>query len=434
MLGAGASAQSFRSGYFLDNYVYGYHINPAQVNEESFVGFVLTDIDLQHNANFGMGTLLFPRNGKVVTGFNKAVTADEFLGGLSTPMTLSLDENINLLSFGIVKNKKTMHTFEVNLRTLGSVALPYDLFAFLKKGGNETYDLSGLDINVGVVGDIAYGYSRRINSQLSVGGRIHALIGVVNVNAYTDNSSIALSPNETDLQSEINLQTCGILSLATDEDNKLDFGNTAMDGSPIGGYGAGLDLGVEYKPIEDLSITASVTDLGFISWKSTTSLKANANIRYTGGNIVYDDGDFETDFEDLLDDLTEAIEFKEAEAVSRMSLMPLNAALGVRYKMPFYKPLSVGVLGTYHVDSIAPWFDVRGGLTFTPSYLLSISGNVGYGTYGPTFGAALNAHLGPINLVLGADSFMGDMGKLNGIPVPLDNILLNLHLGLTASF
>ena len=74
LLSLGASAQSFRGGYFLDNYVYGYRINPAQVNEKSFFGIGIGDIDLLNNSNLGMSSLLFNKNNSVVTGLHKSVT------------------------------------------------------------------------------------------------------------------------------------------------------------------------------------------------------------------------------------------------------------------------------------------------------------------------------------------------------------------------
>ena len=37
--------------------------------------------------------------------------------------------------------------------------------------------------------------------------------------------------------------------------------------SGLGGFGAAIDLGVTWKPIEHLTVSAALTDLGGISWK-----------------------------------------------------------------------------------------------------------------------------------------------------------------------
>ena len=434
LLCAGASAQSFRSGYFLENYVHGYRINPAQINQKSFASLLLGNIELQNNSTFGMSTLLFPRNGKVVTGFNSAVTAQDFMAALPTRVGMSMDETINILSFGIREKKPVMHTFEVNVRVLTGMGLPKELFAFLKQGGEQTYDISGINVNVAAIGDIVYGHARRITDQITVGARVHFLVGAISARAYSANSNITMGAQETTLNSDIYLQTSGLLKLSTTADGNLDTQNIKFNGNPIGGFGGGLDLGVEYEPLEDLKVMFSITDLGFIAWKNTTNLQASGTVKYTGTDIKYENGSVQTDFEAVLEKLKESIHFHEGANPTYTEFMPFNIALGARYKMPFYKPLSAGLFSTVHIAGLSTWYDLRLGVTFTPAYILSLSTNIGYGTFGPTFGGALNLHLGPVNLIAGADSFLGNMGKINGAPVPLKGFVMNAHLGLGFTF
>lgn len=434
LLSTAASAQSFRSGYFLDNYVYGYRINPAQINRKSFFAVGLGNFDLQNNSSFGVASMLFPTENGVVTGFNKAVSADTFLGGIPDGARVSLNENINILSVGTAK-KKSMHTFEINVRALGSVALPYDLFAFLKLGGDKPYDISGINVSASAIGDVSYGFSRKIGNFMNIGARFHFLVGVADASIYTANSSITMGSSETELKSEIRLQTSGLPSISTDQDGHLDFNSLALKGPYIGGFGGGLDLGVELHPLKGMDIMASVTEFGVISRNNTTNLKADTVVKYSGGDIKYEDGTVEADFKAVLDELTKAIVFQDGEAGRRMDVLPFNAQLGLRYKLPFAKAISFGALGTYHSDKVVPWYEVRGGMTLSAGYFLSLSGNVGYGTFGPTAGGALNIQLGPFNLLAGAETFLEkELGKINGIPVPLHSFPLNAHVGLTMTF
>ena len=49
----------------------------------------------------------------------------------------------------------------------------------------------------------------------------------------------------------------------------------------IAGYGFGIDLGASYKIMDNLTVSASILDLGFISWSKSSTQIANANsIRY----------------------------------------------------------------------------------------------------------------------------------------------------------
>lgn len=48
----------------------------------------------------------------------------------------------------------------------------------------------------------------------------------------------------------------------------------------IAGYGFGIDLGASYKILDNLTVSASVLDLGFISWsKSSTKSRQLTRIR-----------------------------------------------------------------------------------------------------------------------------------------------------------
>ena len=434
LLSAGASAQSFRSGYFLDNYVYGYRINPAQLNKKSFLAVGAGNIDLQNSCSIGIASVLFPTENGMVTGLNKAVSAEQFLGGLPNSVGIGLDENINLLSFG-VRGKRTMHTFEVNLRVAANAALPYNLFAFLKQGGDEPYDISGINLSASVLSDISYGYARQVNKKLRIGGRLHFLVGAADVQAYSSNSSITMAESSAEIKSELHLKTSGIASIGIDSEGHIDPNSLALTGPYIGGYGAGLDLGMEWEPVSGLNIMAAVTEFGVMYRQNTTSLSANSTVTYKGGKISYKDGEVKTDdYQAVLDQLMEAIVFQEDAEATRIDVLPFDARLGMRYKLPFFKALSLGALGTYHFDGINPAWEVRGGMTLSSKYFISLSGNAGIGSYGPVCGGGLNIHLGPLNLLAGADGFIGDLGLVEGIPFPLHGFQANLHAGLTLTF
>jgi len=45
----------------------------------------------------------------------------------------------------------------------------------------------------------------------------------------------------------------------------------------IAGYGFGIDLGASYKILDNLTVSASILDLGFISWSKSSTKIASAN-------------------------------------------------------------------------------------------------------------------------------------------------------------
>ncbi|MBO4585750.1 MAG: hypothetical protein J5675_04020 [Bacteroidales bacterium] len=436
---AGASAQSFRSGYFLDNYIYGYRINPAQINRKSFFSLGTGNIDLQNNLNVGVASLLFPTENGLVTGFNKAVSAEEFLGGLPESTLLSMDENINLISSGRVK-RNSMTTFEVNVRAMANMALPRELFAFLKQGGDRAYDISGINLSAGLIGDASYGFAHRLGKNLSFGARFHFLMDVADLRAYSVNSSITMGAAQTKLDSELHLQTSGMLSLGTDDNGNLDFSKTSINGPIFSSYGGGVDLGIEIRSGRAFRLFASVTELGAMRVKNTTDLVANSSITYTGMDVKYEDGEVKADYEAILEKLQQAIIFTDAQSGTRLERLPYNLSAG--FKLNMLGLLSIGALATYHTDVINPWYDVRAGATVSLGTLLSASANAGVSTFGPTLGGAVNVNLLGINVIAGVDAFRGDVGTLSGlpvdlpfaVPVPLHAFNLNAHVGLAFNF
>jgi hypothetical protein len=429
-----ASAQSFRSGYFLDNYLFGYRINPAQINRKSFISIATGSIDLQNSSNIGVASMLFPTENGMVTGLNSAVSAEDFLGGLPQSTIFAMDESINLLSSGTVR-KNRMTTFEINLRARNTIALPRDLFAFLKQGGNQAYDISGLNLSAGVIGDASYGFAFRLSPRVSIGARAHFLLDIADVRAYTENSSITMGDTQTKLESNLHLQTSGIIGLGTDENGNLDMSKFTYKNPPFSSYGGGLDLGIEFKGSQGFRFFAAVTDLGAMAVKNTTDLVANSSITYTGVDVKYEEGTVKADYDAALEKLKEAIIFTDAQSGDRLEILPYNLSAGLRLSL--FNTLSFGALATYHKDAINPWYELRAGAGLNLGYFINAAANVGMGTYGPSLGAAVTMNFLGFNIIAGLDAFRGEVGTLSGLPVtlpvpvplPLHAFNLNAHVG-----
>ena len=378
--------------------------------------------------------MLFPTDNGLVTGLNSAVSAEDFLGGLPQSTLVAMDYSVNLLSSGTVRKNK-MTTFEVNLRTRGSIALPRDLFAFLKQGGNQAYDISGLNLNAGLIGDASYGLALRLSPRVSIGARAHFLLDVADVRAYTENSSITMGDTQTKLESNIHLQTSGVIGLGTDEKGNLDMSKFTYNNPPFSSYGGGLDLGIEFKGSQGFRFFASVTDLGAMKVKNTTDLVANSSITYTGVDVKYEEGTVKADYEAALEKLKEAIIFTDVQSGDRLEVMPYNLSAGLRISL--LNTLSFGALAMYHKDAINPWYELRAGAGLNLGYFINAAANVGIGTYGPSLGAAVTMNFLGFNIIAGLDAFRGEVGTLSGlpvslpvpVPVPLQAFNLNAHVG-----
>ena len=159
----------------------------------------------------------------------------------------------------------------------------------------------------------------------------------------------------------------------------------------------------DYEPIEGLYISAAANDLGFLSWKGNV------------GAAWHVDSEIGEDWRDFL----------RLEDTSGRFTTGLNYSFnaGVKYKMPFYDRLSVGLLGTLQKN----YKEARLGIDVTPLDFISIAASGAIGSQGFNFGAALNLKFPIVNFFIGTDAFM-----YNFTPqmIPLDNVNTMVTAGL----
>ena len=122
-----------------------------------------------------------------------------------------------------------------------------------------------------------------------------------------------------------------------------------------------------------------------------------------------------------------------SEGASKLDMLGMTAHIGAEYRMPFWKPLSVGALGTARIDGPYSWFEGRASLNFAFLKWLSFSGSFAYSTFGESYGAALNIHPKGMNLFVGIDSFK-PLFNMTGHYIPVDSFNTNVTFGLNIAF
>lgn len=139
------------------------------------------------------------------------------------------------------------------------------------------------------------------------------------------------------------------------------------------------------------------------------------------------------EFEKLGDDAAKLVEFAYEGTSATKTSLNTTMYLGTEYNMPFYKPLSVGVLYGHCFSPFESnkWYEVRGFLNIAPLKWLEASVNYGYGTYGANLGWMLNIHPAGINFFIGSD-FM--ITKVTPQFLPVDNLNAHVTFGLNIAF
>lgn len=436
-------AQDFKTGYFLDNYVYGYRINPgAPVGDETYTFFSvgLGNISAEARSNLSMASFL--NSSRDAWIIDSSVSPSEALSGFSENNSLGLNANVNILTFG----RETDHnrfSIELNARSDSYFNLPLSAISSVKGALDglatdvwpSSYNFSDLILNANAYTEIAFGYTHKIGDQLTIGGRIKGLVGFASVNADIA-ADVSIINQKTPLET-VNGKLSGNLDIASPMD--MGFKTYDKGGEPyidlygslsdpsflpdafankhrhITGWGAGVDLGVTYEPVDGLTLSLSALDLGVISWERTH-----------GGQFCFDESiltDTESD-----NTLGKRILSLKATEGGRNAI-PLNYTIhaGAKYRMPFYDKWSVGLLGTLQQHNK----EVRLGTDITPIDFLSLAGSFGIGTYGADFGLALNINLPFLDFFVGTDAIVLPSGPVKPIYGTKVNSLLTTGLVIT---
>lgn len=442
-----ATAQSMQTTYFLDNNMYSYRINPAIASEKGFVGFVFNNLNFTTGSSIGVNSLIYPTPNGLVTGFNNAISTQEFLKNLKAQNRFDVEENLALLSIGFWTKHDFFNNIEVNVRGYQNAGIPKDLFGMLKSGSG-TYDLSRTSVNAQSYLEVAYGLSKKINDVVAIGVRLKFLAGLENLNVSATNANFLIGGQSLKYTSDLTLRCAANMLRIPTKPSVQDPSKTVLDYGNIGfinditpsGYGGAVDLGITVKPVKGLTISLAALDLGAVNWTYNV-VGVNRGGEFNGlemNNISINAVSDEV--QAAWNKLQEFVEFTPEEAGQKsLELMPINVNLGVRYRLPAYERLSFGALGTYRINKYLRFWEVRAGAAVTPIDWFSITANYGCNSTGLTYGTALSLNFASINLTLGWEGYSGKSGRYitknnTAVLFPLGGFRYNLNLGFTITF
>lgn len=434
-------AQNFRTGYFLDGYMYKYRLNPAFQGERGFVALpVLGSTSVGVESNLALSTFLYPTSeGKLGTFLHPSVSNDDFLGKINKNNPFKVNADLNLLALGF-RTRNMYHTLDLSVRVNANTALPADIFRFMKIGGsdgNRIYDFSNTSVNANAYAQLAYGFSYKIRDFISVGMRAKFLLGVQNIQSDIDKLELSLQQDKWMASAKGEILASSLIGkyIAGEEVNLMND-LKGMVKSP--GLGAAFDLGVSVDFLKHFTVSASILDLGFISWNDMTAYRfSETPWEYTGfENIGSSDENYsiENQLDQKFDELLALVEFDNPQQVDKsVKMLGFTTMLGLEFRMPFYDRLTVGVLGTHRFEKANSWTEGRFSLGIAPLRWLSLTANYAISSFGHSYGAALNIHPVGFNLFIGLDSFRPLLSVTPQF-IPINEMNTNLEFGITFPF
>jgi hypothetical protein len=451
------SAQVSQTQYFL-GIPQANMANPAfRPSSNIYVGLpALSNLYLSVNNNmFKVNEMLQPMPGydSTITILHPDYDLDSFLESLGNTGKLYVDASVQILGFGFTVSNDWYVDLSISQKANASAYIPADLFTLAFKGNESfigsTINLSGLGAEAMQYMETSVGISKSINEKLRVGGRVKLLFG--GVGAAIDNERLEIDVNEDlshEIHSDLTLNVSGPLDFYLDEEGWLEDvevrENINLFDILINSKNTGVafDFGAEYQLLPNLSLSASIVDLGFIGWKSDVfNFKASNKFNFDVIDMTeVISGD--KDIDDMMDELGDSLlhSFKPADGANRFNMgLPTKLFIGAQYRP--IKSVGVGILSrtTFNEGHVSQALSLSGsfyaGDVFSTSLTYTMI-NRSYANLG--LGFAVKA--GPVQLYTIADQLpmtwvkFTESGGESGFAIPNRVDYITFRFGLNLLF
>jgi len=396
-------------------------LSPLSVNIESN-GIQYGDLFKYDSDLDQMITFMHPKGDK-----------DAFIASLQDLNIIRVELGVDPVSIGW-RRDKFYFTLDWNTRVEQDFRFTKDFMEFginLTKN-QDRFSFGGMGVDARAYHEMALGFSYKYDDNLQVGVRGKLLLGLAELSTKSTDITLKTEEFKWEINSNSMIRvTAPYLEIPVDENGNAIMDSASLEfpefGNPFdfmrenistplgtGNPGFAVDLGVQYKPLDFLSVSASVVDLGFIRWrKESYTLEQDGSFVFEGmeidpGASVFggDETDEESNFgSDLLDSISNQFDFTVTRG-AYTSMMTGKAYLGVAYE-----PLEWLRLGA--VDRIKIYnykmynqFTLSANIQPIRMFSFSLSYSV-IGNYYTNFGLGLSLKAGPFNMYFITDQAPG---------------------------
>ena len=434
-VGCSAAAQTINSAYFTEDYKFRHMLNPAFGNEQNYVSIpALGNISVNTHGNFGyrdviMSNPMYPSlsDKKMTTFLNPYISAEDALSGFSTGNNrITGDVSLTILSAGF-KAFGGYNTIEINSRTTTGVSLPYELFEFAKNTGNHSYDIGDINAHAQSFAEIAFGHSRQINDKLRLGAKLKVLLGLGRADVKMRNMKADLTAEDKwtitgEATADVSMK--GFSYVSEEKEYNIEgsgtyerVNNVDLDGVGVGGFGMAIDLGGVYEINEDWTVSASVLDLGFISWTNDMLAENRSKSFVFNGfhdvSVTSDRGEeIDTKVDRYGDQLADFANLTDmGDKGGRSTGIGATINVGAEYTLPVYRKVSFGALCTSRINGAYSWTEGRLSANYAPLNWLDGGVSFAVNSFTTSMGWVLNLHPKGYNFFIGMDHILGKTSK-----------------------
>lgn len=429
-------AQFLRTSYLMDNAHYRMQLNPALTPERGYI-----DIPVIGNLNFAVSSSTLGSMDviEVFKADNGDFTGDVLYNRLKDSNPMNLAFNTDVVSIGWWKGKN-FWSVNAGLRLDAGALIPKSMFTFLRDMQDDSFgDWNNYSMNIeneklylNAYSEIGLGFARVLNERLTVGGKLKLLLGIGNLKLDINKINVETSGLSGNIENVENWNNNASAKLIVDarmesslsgmkfiKDEDGFISSFDYKGFGIAGYGGAIDLGLTFKALNNLTLSAAITDLGFISWSKGSSSTVTAETLRE-----YDKDNYE-DFVNIVNggnllsfDLFGLKHSKPADA--RTTTLYSTITAGVEYTLADNK-FALGAFSTTRMLKPETQSELTLGAAFRPASWFNLAASYSIiQSAGSTFGLAMK--LGP--LFVGTDyMYLGKntqtANAFVGITIPL---------------
>jgi hypothetical protein len=263
------------------------------------------------------------------------------VNGMSVRDDISNTTQVEILSGGFRDNNRpdTFYSFGLYQETDIINYWPRDL-AILAWEGNANqlgrrFSLSHLKVRGEGLNVFHFGLNKKLNSRWTVGGRAKLYSGIFNVQSTQNSGYFLTTEGENNILSntlvaDMRVRTSGIEALS----DSGGVNEIVRRGFLGGDLGLGIDLGFTHSLSEQLLLTGSLLDLGFmVHYTDVTTYTLNGSATVEGVEVIFPDAlaNPDSDFwQALVDEIEALIPFEENQK-TYLSFRPTKLYGSIRY-------------------------------------------------------------------------------------------------------
>lgn len=398
------------------------------------------------NANFNCYNSSFIFRKLVKTdrvGNPTKITLNRFVKSLAKNNWLNMGFDTELLGFGF-RVDNLFFSVGYRLKMEEYCSYSKDLFVFLLKGNlaqdknkNYLYTKSSpailrIEPNINMYQELSLSVQTQITKRLYIGARPKLLFGLLNLKTNSCKAKLYTDPADytTYGNYEVSVNMASVIPFYTKKNNGdidvdvaslLDFKIHNIGACFSKNLGFAIDLGAVYRVDQQIRVSASITDIGFIKWRGTPlnlsvkSLEEGNNFEFAGFTEEQITNFFQNEINKNLDSIVHNIVH---DNVIWSEIAPYKSMLTAKVMADCYFDLTpsnrfiLQCKGFIIGKSLLPQLTLAYNGTFFNLIDVVCSYSIMKKSY-TNLGLGLGLRLGPVHLYMGADNILTAINVLN---------------------